>query len=300
MSLGVDGCWSSALDTIETRLMNELMNAGVSIVVAMGNSKPNNFLSTMCFFNALAAPARVISVGNLIAPPISYGGQEGWSINKSSGRGPRLDSVGAVPTVSAPGTTISAARAGTVNGYVAYTGTSQAAPFVSGLAAGMLDANPYLSVAQIKDYIANYAETTGGTKPNNVYGSGYVRAFETYKALLGSSSTWDDGYNHYDFGAWCIRTGSLTYTFARPTNNKVISGTVAVHNYSDRNAPTYTPSLRVDLKSPDNSIYRSASGPASTLSVFRFTSGLTGKWKVQVSAIDTQGQYACYYLDVTD
>ena len=120
----------------------------------------------------------------------------GFRIAPFSSRGPTQD--GRIkPDIVAPGVGITSATG--PSGYQARTGTSMAAPFVAGVAALMLDANPALSVQQLKDTIMNTAVDWGRGGDNTVagsigpdidYGAGRLDAFAAVRAAgvgLGSA-----------------------------------------------------------------------------------------------------------------
>ena len=93
------------------------------------------------------------------------------------------------PDVSAPGSDITAAGAGTGDGSLTISGTSMAAPHVSGVAALLLQLHPGWSPAQVKAAIMNQARTRGirdvngeGPVPATVMGAGRVNAFQTANA----------------------------------------------------------------------------------------------------------------------
>jgi hypothetical protein len=90
------------------------------------------------------------------------------------------------PDISAPAMEITSAEAGVPNGYVNFTGTSMATPFVAGVAALMLDANPALTPQQVKDKITGTAIdwgrggdnlTAGSTGQDIDYGFGRLDAY---------------------------------------------------------------------------------------------------------------------------
>ena len=64
--------------------------------------------------------------------------------------------AGSSPTSPHPGSTSPPPNAGTSSGYVEFTGTSMATPFVAGVALLMLDASPGLTPQQVKDKITGH------------------------------------------------------------------------------------------------------------------------------------------------
>src|SRR5262249_15426385 len=144
MSLGDDHS-SSGNDAL-SRAVNRAAEAGIVVCVAAGNSGPDLYTT-----GSPAAAAEAITVGSVADP-----GKGGFFLDRFSSRGPTAD--GRVkPDLCAPGYQILAARAGTVSGYVRYSGTSMATPFVAGLAALMREANPNLTPADVKDILKQTA-----------------------------------------------------------------------------------------------------------------------------------------------
>ncbi len=138
--------------------------AGLTVVVAAGNSGPDP--------NTVGSPGtayNVITVGALHDPS-----EGGWKIADFSSRGPTAD--GRIkPDITAPGVNIMAADANTGSGYVAYSGTSMATPFVSGTVALYLQAKGLTTThdpAQVKYDIEATAIDMGETGKDNTYGSG--------------------------------------------------------------------------------------------------------------------------------
>jgi Subtilase family len=72
-------------------------------------------------------------------------------------------------------------------GYV--SGTSQATPYVSGIAALLWSYNPNLSVNMIYNALINSAEDLGSSGRDNFYGNGLVSALAAYNSLTSSSGT---------------------------------------------------------------------------------------------------------------
>jgi serine protease AprX len=132
---------------------------GVLVVVAAGNGGPG-----ACSIGSPAAAAHALTVGAMADTS-----EGGFRLASFSARGPTQE--GRIkPDVVAPGVGITAASAS--SGYETRSGTSMAAPFVAGVAALMLDANPALSAQQLKDTIMNTAVDWGRSGDNTAAGSG--------------------------------------------------------------------------------------------------------------------------------
>jgi len=86
------------------------------------------------------------------------------------------------PDISAPGVSIYSSVPGGGWEYNGWSGTSMAAPHVSGTVALMLQANPTLSVAQTKQLLAQTAIDYGDAGMDNTFGWGRVDAFGAVSA----------------------------------------------------------------------------------------------------------------------
>ena len=139
-------------------------NAGVLVVCAAGNSG----ISTDSFPHSPSA----YDLDNIIsvAAVDSRGHRPSWS---NHGR----DTV----DVGAPGVSILSCTSQSDSGYAFWSGTSMAAPHVSGVAALMLADNPDLSLGELKDRILNTSRPLDSLKDVTVSG-GMVQA---HKALQG-------------------------------------------------------------------------------------------------------------------
>ncbi len=80
------------------------------------------------------------------------------SLASTSSRGPRFDDNIVKPEIGAPGASVSA-MSGSFTGTAAFGGTSGAAPMVTGAAAILKAARPFLSNHDIKQLLINTAET---------------------------------------------------------------------------------------------------------------------------------------------
>ena len=126
------------------------------------------------------------------------------------------------PDISAPGSAIQAAAVGTGNEAVALSGTSMAAPHVSGVAVLLRQLHPTWSPAQIKAVLMNQANrnlnnnTLTTPVPATVMGSGRVEAFQSARAR---SVAWP---------------GSLSFGFApTPTSRSAVRSFV-VKNFDNK------------------------------------------------------------------
>lgn len=107
-------------------------------------------------------------------------------ITDFSSEGPARVTNALKPDVSAPGQDITAAGVGTGTGSLTISGTSMAAPHVSGVAALLKQIHPNFGPKQIKALIMNQAlrkvirnSGAAGTVPATVQGAGRVRAFDS-------------------------------------------------------------------------------------------------------------------------
>ena len=178
MSLGGPGPieWTSAEEDSVNRYANEMVRAGISMLIAAGNSAAPGTIGTP------GGAEDVITVGAL---------NKNTAIAEYSSEGPTEE--GRVkPNVAFVGSDVMSAQHNSGDGYVAFSGTSMATPGVAGTVALMLQANPDLSPFDVRNILqetATYREChyMGANQPcaedlipknrqNNVYGHGHVEA----------------------------------------------------------------------------------------------------------------------------
>jgi serine protease AprX len=172
MSLGASAP-SDGSDPL-SQAVNSAVDSGIVAVVAAGNSG-----SDAGTVSTPAAAERAISVCAMRDV-----GELGWSLAPWSSRGPTVD--GRIkPDICAPGYKITAPMAGTQSRYVAYSGTSMASPFVAGLAALLLQVNPYLGVDEVQELLYSTAQDWGPEGKDSDFGYGRVDAYQAIKRVLG-------------------------------------------------------------------------------------------------------------------
>ena len=164
----VNECFSEFVTDIAT-----LKAAGVAVVFAAGNSGPNASTSV-----SPANYAESFAVGNV---------DEQLLIDFSSSRGPSICDNTIFPEIVAPGINIKTTDLtfnGTLpNSYTFASGTSFAAPHVSGAMALLLSANPQLSVAELESAIISSSSDLGDAGPDNDYGNGLLNVAASYNSF---------------------------------------------------------------------------------------------------------------------
>ena len=155
---------SSGTDTI-SRLVNALVEDGVVVVAAAGNSGVQGFPTP-------AAADLAITVG---ASNDRNTVDRSDDVHESfSNRGPRAsdgdqDMIDELkPDLMAPGRDIISAQHNSLSGYVEMTGTSMSCPTVSGVVALMLQANPDLDPISVKEILRTTAQQTMGASRSDL------------------------------------------------------------------------------------------------------------------------------------
>ena len=178
-----DQCFSEFQPDIQI-----LRAAGVAVVFSAGNAGPNSFTSI--------SPAN--NPGSFVVGSVD----DTLTLADSSSRGPSACNGAIYPEVVSPGVNIRTADL-TFNGlfqdsYTYVSGTSIAAPHVSGAMALLLNANPQLTVDELESSLAQSAADLGSFGWDNDYGNGLVDVASAYNLIqsgVGNCADADgDGY----------------------------------------------------------------------------------------------------------
>ncbi|MFO7171420.1 MAG: S8 family serine peptidase [Bacillota bacterium] len=274
MSLGAAGC-SNGTDSL-SQAVNNAVASGIIMAVAAGNSGPGT-----CTIGSPAAAANAITVGALYDP-----GERGWVLAEFSSRGPTAD--GRVkPDIATPGRNITAARAGSGNGYVTYSGTSMATPFLAGVVALMLDANYNLTDAQVKSilYSSSNLKDFGPGGKDSDFGYGINLAYNAIRQAGGFSGSFSDGLSHqYVTGSLSGTGASNWWSFTVTDASKPIGITFIINNW------TSTRDFDIYLYNPAGQVVAQSTGTQRQEQIL-FQPTTTGTYQLRVYSYRGSGSY---------
>lgn len=186
--------------------------AGIAVTFAAGNDGPSPATSTSPANNGVAMSVGAVDAGNVIA--------------LFSSRGPSACG-GIFPTVVAPGVSVLTAGLyfGFPGAYTTVSGTSFAAPHLSGAMALLMGAFPSLDASVIEDSLVNSATDLGLTGTDYDYGNGMIDVFNAFQFLQKKGSI-----GVYRSGTWYLdRSGNGTWmTEADATSTFGIPGDIPV------------------------------------------------------------------------
>jgi len=210
MSLG-SSAPSDGKDAL-SQAANAAADKGRVVVVAAGNSGDEP--GTVGSPGAAARAITVAACAERSAPVGSPNHSDGIYLTHFSSRGPTLDNL-IKPDICAPGHSITAAKAGTGSGYVTYSGTSMATPFVAGTVALALQANPQLSPAVVRENLELTAQDRGPVGKDNDWGAGLIDGYAFVALAKGISGYAPTAFPAYQrVSASVANYGMWTFPFA--------------------------------------------------------------------------------------
>jgi hypothetical protein len=213
--------------------------------------------------------------------------ENGFGLASFSSRGPTQDNR-MKPDIGAPGVNIMSVRANSGNQYVSYSGTSMATPFVSGTIALMLDANPGLTVSQVRTILQSTAVPWGPNGQDVDYGWGRLDGYAAVKAAAGGSGGNGPAVpGHVTFsGSITAAGGRAEHTFTVNDASHPVCVTMIMPNWSGSNNPDFD----LYVFHPDGSEVGRATGSSRQEQVARDVIQ-TGQYKVEVRSYAGTGAY---------
>lgn len=274
MSLGSSGS-SDGTDSL-SQAVNRAVANGIVCVVAAGNSGPGQYT-----IGSPAAAADAITVGAM-----ADCGEKGFSLASFSSRGPTAD--GRIkPDIASPGVNITAAKSGSTDQYVAYSGTSMATPFTAGTVALMLDANPSLTPAQVKTILQNSAVDWCAAGKDNEFGAGRLDGYEAVRQAGSFTGTGPAVPGHQEMEASLGATGATHWYDLNVTSTSYpIALTLIMTNWSN----STTPDFDLYLYNPSGTEVGKSEG-STRQETIGATPTVTGTYKVKVYSYSGSGPY---------
>ncbi len=201
--------------SIVTKIAERAVQLGLVLVKSAGNSGPNP--------GTITTPAD--ANGDLIVVGASNG--DGTEVMPFSSRGPTTDNR-PKPDILAPGYQIISAKPG--GGYIRNSGTSMAAPHISGIVALMLERHSQLKTWQVKNILRESAQVLDSEQDPNIAGKGLVDVVKALE-MVGKSST-EQG-----------EKSSVTFTSAIKERKLLEQVNVSVRNTGEKVMQTVKASL---------------------------------------------------------
>lgn len=240
--------WRDNPDTVHCHdyivdLMNALEAAGIASVFSGGNAGPNN--------TSISAPQRInTTIVNTFSVGSINANSEYMPISSFSSRGPLQcpandSSLVIHPEVVAPGQEVRSAWG--QNTYNTISGTSMAAPHVSGAVLLLKEAFPFLSGADILTALYYTAIDMGEPGEDNTFGMGLIDCLAAFNYL-------SESYNPVSPSE---TTNDLELKlFNEPNSNTVCSNSIhpnfRVHNHSTNNLDSISIKVLLNQTEIDN------------------------------------------------
>lgn len=264
-----------------SQAVNRAHDAGLVVAVAAGNSGPGRYT-----IGSPGAAEKALTVGAMGDP-----GELGYFLADFSSRGYTADDR-IKPDIAAPGYNITAPRANTSSGYVTYSGTSMATPFVAGTAALMLDANPSLTPDQVKSHLFATALDWGPAGKDIDYGYGNLNGYEAVKRAGGFSGMGPAQPAHL-YAAGSLGGSGAYDQFAVDVTDtsKPLAVTLILPNWSSSTNPDFD----LYLYNPSGTLVAKSEGTRRQETI-RFQPTVAGTYTIRVSSYLGSGSY---FFDVS-
>ncbi len=255
MSLG-DPTSSDGADALSQHVNAAVAN-GVVVVVAAGNSGDD--LRTIGSPGAAEQAVTVGAASDWSAPAGADYRDDGITLAHFSSRGPTADGR-TKPDVVAPGVTVRAAQAGSASGYVTFSGTSMATPYVAGAVALALQAVPGATPAGVKAALTGTAEDWGPPGKDVDWGAGLLDVKAFVSAMQGGSDPGTSFPTHQRVTGTVPNNGSTEVPITvgagdlgQPLAITITLDGQAVCSFSCL-VVEWSPDLDVELLAPDGSV----------------------------------------------
>jgi len=301
-------------EDMHSRILNEAMEAGIVVSVAAGNDGPSNDGLSGMGSSSLSITVGATDDKNTIdRTDDTVAGYSSRGPRRDNGDGNPLDEL--KPELSAPGTNIVQAEGcitqggcnnflggdASENGYTNRgSGTSYATPSVSGIIALMLEANPELSTAEVKEILKFTAERRGEPSAPDVdpfwnrdFGWGMVDARAAVEMAIDLTQQGTTGLIDVSAQAHLLNVSS--------TDGRVTLSGVAWAQGS----PIVAVEYRVDGGSWRSATFDAVPGDLSSLERFNWTVALAsdafgeGDHEVEVRAVTEDGLSLSSYATFT-
>ncbi len=282
LSLGSSGC-NPGTDAAAAAV--NAAAGSLVVVVAAGNEGPDT-----CTIGSPGSAQNVITVGAMADTGVTLGfGREevpGFNQAYFSSRGPTLDGR-TKPDISAPGAQITSADANSGGAYQTFSGTSMATPFVSGVAALMLDHEISLTNSAIKSMLMSTAVDWGPSGSDNDYGAGRLDAFAAIKAVGGTSlGAPPTAPSHLLLGGALAGAGDAAiYSVEVPTTEFPIAATLLITGFA-----AGQPDFNLFLYAPNGTLLLDSRFDTRQEEVGALP-GTAGTYFLKVESIEGSGPY---------
>jgi subtilisin family serine protease len=237
------GSWAYGSDLIQA--INQCKNAGATVISMSLGGGASSSAEQAAFDSAYASGIlNVAAAGNdgnsTMSYPASYSSVMSVAAVDSSGNVANFSQYNAQVEIAAPGVGVNS----TYNngGYKSLSGTSMAAPHVSGVAALVWGNNPNCTVQQIRNGLNSSAQDKGSSGRDNYYGYGIVKAKDADNYLKNVCGTPPQNYAPDAGFSSTVNGLSVSFTDKSTDDNAVVSHswTFGDGNSSTQASPTHT------------------------------------------------------------